>query len=241
MLQIIPGFNYLLLVEPLELFFPFEINKDISCPLYLTNQTNCYIAFNIHPASQLQYCIKPNLGIVPPLCSCRVNITLQAQDKAPPKDMLHDEFIVMCTQVKEGLTSEDITDDIFSKERGNLVEEVNLDAIFNVQVKTACIFQQRNQDLPAGAIGVLGIGNKNELEASGGPQSSTNTSSVRTDLQVSTCLSNIYYAFLWNNDMIRTLKEHLTIHFTNSCGDYEEHAVFFFYKNNTIFIFFPIG
>ena len=92
--------------------------------------------------------------------------------------MLHDEFIVMCTQVKEGLTSEDITDDIFSKERGNLVEEVNLDAIFNVQVKTACIFQQRNQDLPAGAIGVSGIGNKNELEASGGPQSSTNASSV---------------------------------------------------------------
>jgi len=27
--------------------------------------------------------------------------------------------------------------------------------------------------------------------------------------------------------MMRTLKEHFIIHFTNSCGDYEEHAVFF--------------
>jgi hypothetical protein len=121
-------------VEPLELHFPFEINKQISCSLKLTNQTDAYIAFNIQKMSPLPYCMQPNKGIVPPQSKCSVDVTLHPQHRAPWDMQRADEFIVWSTKVN-GFSSEDITISMFNKESG-VVDAMNLDVIFHTEEST---------------------------------------------------------------------------------------------------------
>ncbi|AQK45070.1 Vesicle-associated protein 1-1 [Zea mays] len=56
----------LLEIEPLELRFPFETKKQISCSMQLTNRTDDYIGFKVKTTSPKKYCVRPNSGIVPP-------------------------------------------------------------------------------------------------------------------------------------------------------------------------------
>jgi hypothetical protein len=56
----------LLGIEPLELRFPFETKKQISCSMQLTNRTDDYIGFKVKTTSPKKYCVRPNSGIVPP-------------------------------------------------------------------------------------------------------------------------------------------------------------------------------
>ncbi|VAH85998.1 unnamed protein product [Triticum turgidum subsp. durum] len=118
-------------IEPLKLHFHFEPNKQISCLLQLANDTTASIAFSIQSVSPMPYCIQPNKGIVPPLSSCAVDITLQSQSK-PPKDMQYlGEFVVRSTKVADGVTTGEITSDMFSKLSGEVVDEVNVDVVFD--------------------------------------------------------------------------------------------------------------
>ncbi|XP_051222372.1 uncharacterized protein [Lolium perenne] len=121
-------------VEPLKLHFPFEINKQISCSLKLTNQTDAYIAFNIQKMSPLPYCMQPNKGIVPPQSKCSVDVTLHPQDMAPRDMQRADEFIVWSTKVNS-LSAEDITINMFNKESG-VVDAMNLDVVFHTEEST---------------------------------------------------------------------------------------------------------
>ncbi|KAK1613211.1 hypothetical protein QYE76_036884 [Lolium multiflorum] len=122
-------------VEPLELHFPFKLDKQISISLKLTNQTDAYIAFNIQKMSPLPYCMQPNKGIVPPRSKCSVDITLRLRDKAPRDMQRASELIVWSTKVNDGLTSEDITINMFSKESG-VVDAMNLDVVFDAEEST---------------------------------------------------------------------------------------------------------
>uniref|UniRef100_A0A453GYH8 non-specific serine/threonine protein kinase n=1 Tax=Aegilops tauschii subsp. strangulata TaxID=200361 RepID=A0A453GYH8_AEGTS len=117
-------------IEPLELCFPFELNSQISCSLKLTNETNDFIAFNVETTSPLPYCIQPNKGFVAPRSKFGVNITLQPLDKAP-QDKYTGDFIVRSTRVNENL--DDITEDIFKREEGKLVDEVNLTITYKAE------------------------------------------------------------------------------------------------------------
>ncbi|KAL5215671.1 hypothetical protein ABZP36_007072 [Zizania latifolia] len=60
------GSKELLGIEPLELRFPFETKKQISCSIHLTNRTDDYIAFKVKTTSPKKYCVRPNSCIVPP-------------------------------------------------------------------------------------------------------------------------------------------------------------------------------
>ena len=117
-------------IEPLELCFPFELNTQISCSLKLTNETNDFIAFNVETTSPLPYCIQPNKGFVAPRSKFGVNITLQPLDKAP-QDKCTGDFIVRSTRVNENL--DDITEDIFKREEGKLMDEVNLTITYKAE------------------------------------------------------------------------------------------------------------
>jgi hypothetical protein len=120
-------------IEPLELCFPFELNSQISRSFELTNETNDFIAFSVHKTSPLPYCIQPNKYIVAPRSKYSVNITLQPLDEAP-QDKGTGSFIVRSTKVKESLRNEDITEEIFSGENGNMVDEVNLTITYKGEV-----------------------------------------------------------------------------------------------------------
>jgi hypothetical protein len=142
-------------IEPLELRFPFELNNHISCLLELTNETNDFIAFAIQTTSPLPYCIQPKKDTVAPRSKYSVNITLQPLEKAPQDWQYNGDFIVRSTKVNGSLVSENITEDIFHKEEGKLVDEVNLTVTFKAEVpqvdvslRSKIISDMRNLDSP---------------------------------------------------------------------------------------------
>ncbi|KAJ1272023.1 hypothetical protein BS78_06G171300 [Paspalum vaginatum] len=120
----------LLGIEPLELRFPFETKKQISCSMQLTNRTDDYIGFKVKTTSPKKYCVRPNSGIVPPRSTSDVIVTMQAQKEAPPDMQCKDKFLVQSVVVAEGTSVKDITGDMFTKESGNVVDEVKLKVVY---------------------------------------------------------------------------------------------------------------
>jgi hypothetical protein len=155
-LQIIPYLeDDMLGIEPLELRFPFELNNQTSCLLELTNETNAFIAFSIQTMSPLPYSIQPNKDIVSPRSNYIINITLQPLDEAPQDRQYAGDFIVRSTKVNDSLLSEDITEDIFNREGGKLIDEVNLTVTYKAEVpqvdvslRSKIISDMRNLDSP---------------------------------------------------------------------------------------------
>ncbi|KQJ83783.1 vesicle-associated protein 1-2 isoform X2 [Brachypodium distachyon] len=120
----------LLGIEPLELRFPFETKKQISCSMQLTNRTDDYIAFKVKTTSPKKYCVRPNSGIVPPRSTSDVIVTMQALKEAPPDMQCKDKFLVQSAVVREGTAVKDITGEMFKKESGNVVDEVKLKVVY---------------------------------------------------------------------------------------------------------------
>ncbi|KAL5230236.1 hypothetical protein ABZP36_029012 [Zizania latifolia] len=116
----------LLRIEPLELCFPFELKKQISCSMQLSNLGDDYIAFKVKTTSPKKYSVRPNTGVVLPRSTCDVVVTMQAQREAPPDMQCKDKFLVQSVIAPSGVTVKDVTGDMFTKESGNNVEEVKL-------------------------------------------------------------------------------------------------------------------
>ncbi|KAM0840935.1 hypothetical protein ACQ4PT_059336 [Festuca glaucescens] len=117
-------------VEPLDLYIPFQFNKEMSCSFELTNETDYYFAFEAQKMSHLYCNIEPQAGIVPPHSKYGVDITLQPRDEAPERA---NKFVVRSTRVNNGFTTEDITPATFNKDKGNVVDEVKLNVVFDKQ------------------------------------------------------------------------------------------------------------
>ncbi|KAJ0254893.1 Vesicle-associated protein 1-1 [Hirschfeldia incana] len=116
----------LLSVEPLDLQFPFELRKQISCSLYLTNKTDNHVAFKVKTTNPKKYCVRPNTGVVLPRSTCEVLVTMQAQKEAPSDMQCKDKFLLQGVAASPGVTAKDVTPEMFSKEAGYLVEETKL-------------------------------------------------------------------------------------------------------------------
>ena len=106
----------------LELCFPFEPNRDVSCCLQLINKAASSIAFNIS-IDPNKYRAQPNRGILAPYSNYYIILTLRAQTKAPPNMACHDMVAVQSTRVTEGFTSEEITQE-FLKEASSVDVEM---------------------------------------------------------------------------------------------------------------------
>ncbi|XP_010524398.1 PREDICTED: vesicle-associated protein 1-2 [Tarenaya hassleriana] len=124
------GNGDLLSVEPLELQFPLELRKQISCSLYLTNKTDNYVAFKVKTTNPKKYCVKPNTGVVLPRSTCEVAVTMQAQKEAPEDMQCKDKFLLQGVVANPGATTKDVTPEMFSKEAGHQVEETKLRVIY---------------------------------------------------------------------------------------------------------------
>ncbi|CAL9204509.1 unnamed protein product, partial [Musa hybrid cultivar] len=117
----------LLEIDPLELKFPFEVKKQISCSLQLTNKSDDYVAFKVvKTTSPKKYCVRPNAGIVLPRSTCDLIVTMQSQREAPPDMQCKDKFLVQSVIIDQTATTKDITTEMFAKESGNVVDEVKL-------------------------------------------------------------------------------------------------------------------
>ncbi|KAH9777292.1 Vesicle-associated protein 1-2 [Citrus sinensis] len=120
----------LLSIEPLELKFPFELKKQISCSLQLSNKTDNYVAFKVKTTNPKKYCVRPNTGIVLPRSTCDIIVTMQAQKEAPPDMQCKDKFLLQSVKTNDGTTAKDINAEMFNKEAGHVVEECKLRVIY---------------------------------------------------------------------------------------------------------------
>ncbi|CAN0842223.1 Vesicle-associated protein 1-2 [Linum grandiflorum] len=120
----------LLSIEPLELKFPFELKKQISSSLQLSNKTDSYVAFKVKTTNPKKYCVRPNAGVVMPRSTCDITVTMQAQKEAPPDMQCKDKFLLQSVKAPDGSTVKDITAEMFNKEAGHLVEETKLRVVY---------------------------------------------------------------------------------------------------------------
>lgn len=120
----------LLTIHPTELKFPFELKKQSSCSLQLVNNSDHYVAFKVKTTSPKKYCVRPNTGAVLPKSTCDVIVTMQSQREAPPDLQCKDKFLVQSVVAPYGVDQKDITQEMFNKEDGKVVEECKLRVVY---------------------------------------------------------------------------------------------------------------
>ncbi|OVA04369.1 MSP domain [Macleaya cordata] len=116
----------LLEIQPHELKFTFELKKQSTCSVHLVNNLDQFVAFKVKTTSPKRYCVRPNVGVVPPRSTCDFTVTMQAQRAAPPDMQSKDKFLVQSTIVPFGTTEEEITPSMFAKDNGKYIEENKL-------------------------------------------------------------------------------------------------------------------
>ncbi|GAB4861917.1 Vesicle-associated protein 1-3 [Ancistrocladus abbreviatus] len=117
-------------IQPTELKFPFELRKQSSCSLHLTNKTDQYVTFKVKTTNPKKYCVRPNTGVILPGMTCDITVTMQAQKEAPPDIQCKDKFLVQSVVVPDGVTTKDLTPDMFNKEEGKVMEEFKLGVVY---------------------------------------------------------------------------------------------------------------
>ncbi|XP_031128557.1 vesicle-associated protein 1-2-like [Ipomoea triloba] len=120
----------LLHIEPLDLKFPFELKKQISCSIQLSNKTENHVAFKVKTTNPKKYCVRPNTGVVLPRSTCDIIVTMQAQKEMPADMQCRDKFLLQSVAAGPGTTIKDITSEMFNKEAGKLVEECKLKVVY---------------------------------------------------------------------------------------------------------------
>jgi hypothetical protein len=116
----------LLSIQPIELKFQVELKKQSSCAMQLTNKTDKYVAFKVKTTNPKKYSVRPNAGVVVPGDTCNVIVTMQAQKEALPDLQCKDKFLLQSVVVPDGVTTKDVTTEMFNKEGGKIVEEFKL-------------------------------------------------------------------------------------------------------------------
>lgn len=120
----------LLRIEPVDLQFPFELKKQISSSLNLTNISDNHVAFKVKTTNPKKYCVRPNTGIVSPHSNCQVIVTMQAQKEAPTDMQCKDKFLLQSVVVTPGAMAKDITPEMFLKDSENHVDECKLRVVY---------------------------------------------------------------------------------------------------------------
>ncbi|XP_038708762.1 vesicle-associated protein 1-3-like isoform X2 [Tripterygium wilfordii] len=108
----------------------FELRKQSSCSMVLTNKTDKYVAFKVKTTNPKKYWVRPNSGIVLPGSSSNVTVTMLAQKEAPPDMQCKDKFLLQSVVTQDGVTTKDITPEMFNKEEGKVVEEIRLRVVY---------------------------------------------------------------------------------------------------------------
>lgn len=120
----------LLIIDPLDLQFPFELKKSISSSFELINKTDNHVAFKVKTTNPRKYTVRPNSGIVLPQSRSNVTVTMQPQTELPPDMQCKDKFLVQSVITNPGSTPKDINPDMFNKSGGNHVEECKLKVVY---------------------------------------------------------------------------------------------------------------
>jgi hypothetical protein len=152
--QDIPCWNDLLWVEPPELFFPLQANKQMPCSLELHNESDAHMAFFIKNGSDLLYHVDPEIGVIEPHSHLSVKITLLEMEEGPELMRNANAFSVKSIKVNAGLAAKDITKDFFSKKSGNIADKVRIGAIFDARERAKCCISEEELLLELSVCGL---------------------------------------------------------------------------------------
>ncbi|XP_048141580.1 vesicle-associated protein 1-3-like isoform X2 [Rhodamnia argentea] len=120
----------LLDIHPTELKFTFELRRQSSCSMQLSNKTDECVAFKVKTTNPKKYCVRPNSGVVPPGVTCNFTVTMQAPKEAPPDMQCRDKFLIQSIVAPYGATMKEITPEMFDKEYGKTLEEFKLRVVY---------------------------------------------------------------------------------------------------------------
>lgn len=118
-------------IQPRELLFIFELKKQSSCSVRLTNNTQHYVAFKVKTTTPKKYCVRPNAGVIRPKSTRDFTITMQSQGAPPPDMVCKDKFLIQSTVVPDGTTDDDIDTNSFSKHDGKYIQENKLKVVLS--------------------------------------------------------------------------------------------------------------
>uniref|UniRef100_A0A453TE59 Protein kinase domain-containing protein n=1 Tax=Aegilops tauschii subsp. strangulata TaxID=200361 RepID=A0A453TE59_AEGTS len=132
------GTSELLLLHQFALYFPFEPNKVVMCPLQLTNNTDKHVAFRLMDKSiKSSFLLLPMYGLVPPNTPYTLIVTTQVNEELPQKYIidviLHSATLILGDD--EHINTLRSQPDNFFQEMGNAVQEVKLKAIYTLPGK----------------------------------------------------------------------------------------------------------
>ncbi|XP_061349430.1 vesicle-associated protein 2-2-like isoform X2 [Gastrolobium bilobum] len=116
-------------IEPKELRFTFELMKQSSCSVQLSNNTYHRVAFKVKTTSPRKYSVRPNVGILAPKSTCEFIVTMQAPRVAPEDMVCKDKFLIQSTLVTVETNSEDVTSSLFAKDGSRYIEENKLKVV----------------------------------------------------------------------------------------------------------------
>ncbi|GAB4834634.1 Vesicle-associated protein 2-1 [Ancistrocladus abbreviatus] len=120
----------LISVDPEELRFQFELEKQSYCDLKVSNNTENHVAFKVKTTSPKKYFVRPNTGVIHPLDSCIIRVTLQAQREYPPDMQCKDKFLLQSAVVSPNSDVDALPPDTFNKDNGRAVEECKLRVLY---------------------------------------------------------------------------------------------------------------
>ncbi|XAR54898.1 hypothetical protein NMG60_11030228 [Bertholletia excelsa] len=120
----------LISVQPEELKFQFELEKQCFCDLKVTNKTEHYVAFKVKTTSPKKYFVRPNAGVIQPWDSSVIRVTLQAQKEYPPDMQCKDKFLLQSTIVPPHSEVDELPQDTFNKDTGKTIEECKLKVVY---------------------------------------------------------------------------------------------------------------
>ncbi|ONK68205.1 uncharacterized protein A4U43_C05F8790 [Asparagus officinalis] len=81
-------------VKPTKMRFPFELKKQISCSIFISNNTDDHIALKLTSTNWMDYSVRPSMAILLPRSTCKVigntvdMVDLKAIYVSPPKPPL---------------------------------------------------------------------------------------------------------------------------------------------------------
>ncbi|KAM7491165.1 hypothetical protein LguiA_034086 [Lonicera macranthoides] len=122
--------NHLIFVQPEELMFQFELEKQSYCDLKVANNTEDHVAFKVKTTSPKKYFVRPNTGVIQPRASCVIRVTLQAQQEYPPDMQCKDKFLLQSTTVSPNIDVDELPQDTFNKDSGRTLEECKLRVLY---------------------------------------------------------------------------------------------------------------
>ncbi|GAB2287181.1 Vesicle-associated protein 2-1 [Dionaea muscipula] len=120
----------LISVDPEELRFQVELEKQSYCTLKVSNTTEHHVAFKVKTTSPKKYFVRPNTGVIHPWDSCIIRVTLQAQRTFPPDMQCRDKFLLQSTIISRDIGVDDLPADTFNKESGRVLEECKLRVVY---------------------------------------------------------------------------------------------------------------